>query len=618
MTAEVAPPQLVVCTAGHIDHGKTAIVRALTGVELDTLPEEQERGITIALGFTALPLGAARLSLVDVPGHEALVRTMIAGAHGVHAAMLVISALEGVMPQTREHLMILDLLKIEQGVVVLSKADLVDEELLALAEADVAELVAGTFLEQAPVIVTSTLTGQGLPELREALAALRPVRLPTDGPFRLPIDRSFVRPGFGTVVSGTARSGVVREGETVKLQPAGQTCRVRGVEVHGEACKQAEAGQRVALNLSGVEQADVPRGTVLCRGAIAVSQMLDLSYHHTAEHELSDGMAVRFLTGTSEQLGRIWLAAEVDGAARGDRCYAQVRLDAPIACWPGDRYVLRRTSPMQTLGGGEILDPWAPKLHRRDVATAHQQLRRLDAGQRQVWLERAGEQGLDPQDWAQRAPGQPAAQLGDRVFADGVLARLEGLLLGALAEFHTTHPLALGAQRRELRRDRLAHLPDKVFDALLHRLAARGTAEVDGPLVRATAFKVAPSASQLQLQQRVLASLTDAGLAGLTHEALAALHDDPAVEALTRLLIASGSAQQLLGIGVVATSQLDRLDRALHQHFLHQEQLSPTELKDLTGLSRKSAIPLLEWLDRTGRTRRVGDVRVRGASLPAV
>jgi selenocysteine-specific elongation factor len=617
MAAATARPLLVVCTAGHIDHGKTSLVRALTGVELDTLPEERDRGITIALGFTPMPLGEqGEVSFIDVPGHEGLVRTMIAGAHGVHAAMLVVSALEGVMPQTREHLTILNLLGVERGLIVLTKADLVDDELLEFALADVEELVEGSFLEGAPIVPTSAVTGQGLDALRGHLAELSVQSPDAEGPFRLPIDRSFVRPGFGIVVTGTAQSGRVTEGSTILLQPGGRSVRVRGIEVHGHPQPSGRAGQRVALNLASVEQDEVPRGTVAVRGDIAVTHMVDVSYTHTStEIDLDDGMAVRFLTGTTERLGRIWLANDAGGTTSGDHTYAQLRLDGPVPCLPGDRYVLRRTSPATTLGGGEVLDPWAAKLRRKQRERVHGELVRLASGDTQVFLDRAGEEGLSPVEWDVRARGGNATPLGDRVFSSQVVARFEGLLLGALADFHIQAPLTLGANRRELRRGRLAHLSERVFDSLADRMATRGAVSVDGPLLRATAFNVVLSDTQVVLQQVLYDAIHGASLAGMDYAAIGKQFSDPATEALTRLLVADERLTLLAQIGLVATSRLTELDAVLRAHFGEHDDLSPSQFKDLTGLTRKTAIPLLEWMDRTGRTRRRHNARLKGPAL---
>ncbi|MCA9569222.1 MAG: selenocysteine-specific translation elongation factor, partial [Myxococcales bacterium] len=301
---------LVVGTAGHIDHGKTSLVKMLTGRDLDTLPEEQERGITIALGFAPLDLpDGRRAALVDVPGHERLVRTMVAGATGLDAVMLVVSAVDGVMPQTREHLAILQLLGVRRGIVVVSMADLVDEELLELAMADVEDVVAGTFLEGCPIVPTSAPQGRGKDEVLGLLAGFTESQADPEGPFRLPVDRAFSRPGFGTVVTGTSWSGTLADGATVDLLPSSRQARVRGIQVQGQSTQAAPPRARVALNLAGTEVADVPRGTVVAHGHVPCPHMVDAVYEHLASSPpLDDGAPVRVLLGTSEVLGRIHMA----------------------------------------------------------------------------------------------------------------------------------------------------------------------------------------------------------------------------------------------------------------------------------------------------------------------
>ncbi|TNE87224.1 MAG: selenocysteine-specific translation elongation factor [Deltaproteobacteria bacterium] len=606
---------LVVGTAGHIDHGKTSLVRALTGVDLDALPEERERGITIALGFTPLDLpDGRRVAMVDVPGHERLVRTMVAGATGLDAVLLCISAVDGAMPQTREHLAILDLVGVRQGAVVLTMADLVDEELLELAMEDAAELVEGTFLEGAPVIASSATTGRGKQELLEVIASFSRGERASVGPFRLPVDRAFVQSGFGTVVTGTSWSGELVDGSGVRLLPGGRSVRVRGIQVHGESVDKVGAGHRVALNLAGVEKQDVPRGTLIVRGDVPETSMIDVMYTHLPDApEVEDGAQVRVLLGTAERIGRLHLAVERDLVESG-RYPAQIRLDEPLPCLPGDRFVVRWASPVITLGGGVIVDPWAPRMRRKNRAAHGQATKRLAAGETLVWLERAGEVGLPVDAWRQRSEA-PAPVLGDRAFAPRVLGRLEGALLEALTAYHAEAPLSLGAHRRELRRGRLGHLDEKVFDSLVDRMANSGLVAVHGPLVRLSGFSVEPTPAQHQLKQRIAASLADAGFVGLPPKELHKLHPEPEVEALARLLEADGAAVLVPAVGWMDASVLVQLRERLRAHFEGHDALAPADFKEMTELSRKTAIPLLEWLDKSKWTARRGDARIRGSAL---
>ncbi|MBW1881853.1 MAG: selenocysteine-specific translation elongation factor [Deltaproteobacteria bacterium] len=446
---------LVVGTAGHIDHGKTALVRVLTGVDLDALPEEKERGITIALGFVPLDLSdGGRLAFVDVPGHERLVRTMVAGATGIDAVLLCVSAVDGVMPQTREHLAILELLGVADGAVVLTMVDLVDEELLELAMEDVSGAIRGTFLEGRPVVPFSAVTGEGKDDVVRALGGFRRPERDEDGPFRLPVDRAFVRAGFGTVVTGTVWSGSLEDGSQVTLLPSGTAARVRGIEVHGAQAERARAGWRAALNLAGVDREQVPRGVVVAEGPVPCPRILDVRYRHLASGDpLQDGSPVRMLLGTAEGVGRLYIAEEGAEVIPGTAVWAQVRLDTPLPALPGDRFVIRRPSPQETLGGGVVVDPWAFRMRRRNRVAAGEQLARLFRGEVEVWLERTGEQGLPLEEWNARARGAAGGvRLGDRMLAPPVVARLEGALLMALEAYHRGQPLSLGANRRELRR----------------------------------------------------------------------------------------------------------------------------------------------------------------------
>jgi selenocysteine-specific elongation factor len=609
---------LVVGTAGHIDHGKTALVRVLTGVDLDALPEERERGITIALGFVPFDLpDGRRLAFVDVPGHERLVRTMVAGATGIDAVLLCVSTVDGVMPQTREHLAILELLGVRDGAVVLTMADLVDEELLELATEDVSGAVRGTFLEGCPVVPFSAITGLGKEEVVRALDGFRRPERDEDGPFRLPVDRAFVRPGFGTVVTGTVWSGSLGDGSQVTLLPAGSQARVRGIEVHGAQVRRARAGWRAALNLAGVDREQVPRGTVAAVGRVPCPRILDVHYRHLpASDPLQDGSPVRMLLGTAEGVGRLYIAADGAEVAPGTATWAQVRLDTPLPALPGDRFVIRRPSPQETLGGGVVVDPWARRMRRRDRVEAGTQLARLHEGDVEVWLERAGEQGLPLEEWRPRARGSDrGVQLGDRMLASPVVARLEGALLMALEAYHRALPLSLGANRRELRRGRLGHLGERVFDALVDRLGETGPVVVEGPLVRLSGFSVQLTDSQAVLQERMRASIAEAGLSGLAQKVLHNKHPEPEVAALVRLLEKEGVVVQVPGVGWVGREVLEGLQARIREWFTEESRLTPGQFKELTGLSRKTAIPLLEWLDKGRITRRSGDVRVAGPAL---
>ena len=364
---------IVVGTAGHIDHGKSTLVQALTGIDPDRLKEEKERGITIELGFAHAAIEDVTVAFVDVPGHERFVKTMLAGAGGIDCVMLIVAADESVMPQTREHFDICRLLKVEHGLVVLTKADLVDEETLELVRLEVRELVENSFLESAPVVAVSARTGAGLEELRALLVALsaRVTHRQPDGATRLPIDRTFIMQGFGAVVTGTLIAGRLRVDDELVLVPGVTAVRVRGVQVHGKRRDEAHSGQRTAVNLGGVDAADITRGqSVAAPGSLTVTRRLDatLDLLPTAR-ALKHGARVRFHQGTSETLGRVSIAgtgrAEIQP---GTQAYVRIRLEAPAALTRGDRFIVRAYSPTVTIGGGEVLDPEPPRAGARTVA----------------------------------------------------------------------------------------------------------------------------------------------------------------------------------------------------------------------------------------------------------
>lgn len=604
---------LVLGTAGHVDHGKTSLVRALTGVDLDRLPEERARGITITLGFVPLPLPDGRVAgLVDVPGHEKLVRTMVSGATGMDAAMVCVSAVEGVMPQTREHLDVLRLLAVPRVVAVLTMADQVDEELLELAADELRSVLAATPWPDAPIVPTSAVTGRGLDELRATLGALPSSARPVGGPFRLPVDRVFVRRGFGTVVTGTAWSGVLADGAEVEVAPGAVRARVRGVQVHGKAVPEAHAGSRTALNLTGVELDDVGRGVwVQAPGAMPDALVIDARYHHLGSAPILMGEpGVTVLHGTREVTGRL-LPIGVDGLEPGASALVQLHLSEPLPCLPGDRFVVRRATPAATLGGGVVLDPWAPVLRRRRLAEAEAELTRLEAGEREVYLERAGATGLTEGECLQRV-GRPAGvRLGERRYAALAVDGFRKGLVDELAERHAAEPLAPGLNRKAAWAGPLKALDERAFLAFLDAEAAAGRVRLEGGRVRLPDWEVRLAPDQAAWCAALLAAADASGFEGV--EAPERADRD----ALCFLLRDRGQIDLIAG-RVVTRTVLDRLRVLVSAHLAEHPSLEPAAFKDLTGQSRRTAIPLLEWLDAQGVTRRVGDARVRGQNASTV
>ena len=602
---------LVLGTAGHVDHGKTSLVKALTGVDLDRLPEEKARGITIALGFVPLPLPGGRTAgLVDVPGHERLVRTMVSGASGMDAVLLCVSAVEGVMPQTREHLDVLRLLNVEHLIVVQTMADQVDEELLALAADEIREVLQSTPWSAAPIVSTSAVSRQGLDTLLALIDRLPNSRREAGRPFRLPVDRVFVRRGFGTVVTGTAWEGTVCDGAEVELLPGGARARVRGIHVHGEAVSSVSAGSRAALNLTGVEIGDVGRGLwVVAPNTVPEPHVVDASYTHLDTAPLLVGEpGVSVLHGTREVAARM-LPLDCEGLEPGEACFVQLHLAEALPCLPGDRFVVRRTSPSVTLGGGVVLDPWAPVVRRKRQTETATELRRLAQGDARVFLERAGLAGLSEAECRAKATSHLGIGIGERRYADGVVARLRAFLLDALAERHATEPLMPGVNRKAVQIGPLKALDERTFLSFLDAEAATGTVVLEAGRVRLAGWHVVLNPDQEAWRAAVTASAEAAGFDGSDLPGERADRD-----ALVFLLRDRGEIELIAG-RVFAASVLRRLGSEVEAFLRVNPTLDPAAFKALTGQSRRTAIPLLEWLDAHGVTRRLGDVRVRGAAV---
>jgi selenocysteine-specific elongation factor len=601
----VAVSHLIVGTAGHIDHGKTSLVRALTGVDLDQLPEERARGITIALGFTHLALPSGRVAaFVDVPGHERLVRTMIAGASGLDAVILCVAAPEGVMPQTREHLHILDLVGVQRGFVALTMCDLADADTIELAQMEIEDVVAGTFLEGQPIRQTAAGSQPiGLEEVVEALDCIAITDRATDGVFRLPVDRAFIQKGFGTVVTGTARAGTIRDGADVRIEPIGMKARIRGMQVHGASVKQTRAGLRTAINLAGIEREDLARGMVIvAEPGVVPASVIDARLRILPSAPVLESAArVRLLVGTAE----VMAVTEVIGADRilpGGEGWVQLRTETPIVALPQDRFVLRRQSPVETLGGGTVLDPWAPRARKKRHAAVAAELEALASGDMQVFLSRAGPGGLSRHVAAVRG-ATDGVHLGDQVIHPHHVQRFEDTLTQRLDTWHAAHPLTPGAPRRELHTGPLSVLDERAFGSLLTRMNDAGTVVLDGPRIRLASFVVQLDSSQAAAQAVLEQSLKNAGLAGLKYTETVAAHGD-----LLHLLLSANTAVRI-GAHVVHRKGVDRMVQAVRDHLDSHGQLKPADFKALTQLSRKHAIPLLEWLDSQRITVRRGDAR---------
>lgn len=613
-------------TAGHIDHGKTSLVRALTGVDCDRLPEEKRRGITLVLGFAAMadPAGEVEVSFIDVPGHERLVHTMIAGVGGVDRALLVVAADEGVMPQTREHLDVLGLLAVPGGVVALNKADLLDDDLLELQQEELREALAGSVLAGAPIVPCSAQTGAGIPELREALlACARGVvreRLP-HRPFRLAVDRTFTVAGTGTVVTGTARWGMVAVGDEVRLLPSGRVARVRSVQVHGHSREAARAGERVALGLAGLSLAEAPRGEqVLGGGDWKPTRRLAVQIELLpGVPPLDEGSVVSLHLLAARVLARVE-RLDPGPLSGGGAGRAVLRLARPIFAAPGDRVVLRRPSPAATVGGGLVLDPEPPRLRRREAAVLGELPRPwVDLpAVLERWIRDAGVAGA--------APGDLASRLG--VMPAGVEASLGQLLVaGRIAASRSTPPLlvhrsvleALARQARQtISEAGPAGLP---VAELLSRLASAapeplrglylGELRRAGVLREVSGRAFAADAAPLEdgLAARVEEVYRKSGIEAPSPGEVAVLlgAKEKAVEGLVRFLVDQKRLARVGGKWVLHRRHLDAMVASMREWEV--EVFDVGQFKDRFALTRKLAIPILEWLDSERVTRREGDRR---------
>ncbi|MDI3316095.1 MAG: selenocysteine-specific translation elongation factor [Bacillota bacterium] len=625
------PAPLIIGTAGHVDHGKSTLIRALTGTDPDRLPEEKRRGLTIDLGFGHLRLPSGReAGIVDVPGHERFVKNMVAGASGMDLVLLVVAADEGVMPQTEEHLDILQLLGVRRGLLVVTKVDLVDREWLDLVDEEVREAVRGTFLEGAPLVHVSSLTGEGLEELLatvEQVAAGTPPR-PATGPARLPVDRVFTMAGFGTVVTGTLASGRVRLEERLELLPSGRPLRVRGIQVHNRPVEEATAGHRVALNIS-LDRDEVVRGDVVAtpgvfRASLGFSGHLELLGR--LARPLANGARVRLHAGTRESLGRIVLL-DRDELRPGERAPVYFRSETPLVVARGDRFVIRSYSPARAIGGGDVIDP-VRRVRRGDRAGL-ERLERLARGDRVEVLRSFLD---DPRPWSleelARAVEARPAELGPLL--EGLARRgeasqaAEGVWLGRNAEeallerlaarlrqHLEANPLRHGLPREELRQALLPDLSPRAFGQLLERWAAGGRLRLRGELVQPAGWEPRLSPAAAGAAARVEEALRTRPFDPPDPQGLELPRGAPPLAEVLRYLQESGRIERA-GTFWFHRSAVEEAVRRVREHFLREPRLTLAQLRDLLGTTRKYAVPLAERLDELGVTRRAGDDRVPG------
>jgi selenocysteine-specific elongation factor len=632
---------IIIGTAGHIDHGKSSLVQALTGKDPDRLPEEKRRGITIDLGFADLDLGDVRVGFVDVPGHERFVKNMLAGVHGIDAVALVIAADEGVMPQTREHFEICRLLDVQKGLVVLTKTDLVEEELLFLVRAEAEELVAGSFMEGAPIVAVSVRSGEGLDELRAILLQIAreiPERS-VDYVTRLPIDRAFTMKGFGAVVTGTLVAGEIAAGDELELLPLGRRVRARGVQVHGASVSQAQAGQRAAVNLAGVDVSELERGMTLAPiGRLRQTQIIDvqLSMLRGAPRAIRTRSRVRVHIGAAEVLARVRVLNERGEIPPGEAGFAQLRFETPVVAVHDERFIIRSYSPAETVGGGLILDPQATKHRGREMAKTNERLRVLLEADRSrkvaVFVTAAGDQGLRLADIAARTgwTDEVVAQVTKRameattVEAEGVLVakenfeRLSRLAVEEVSLHHQREPLARGLARETLRERIFAHAAPEIFPAVIAQLEQLGILVSEKDIVRASEHGQELSAADEALRQQIAQAYEKSALEAPTLDQALAEAGIPAARRaharnILQLLIDDGTLVRVQGEMFFHSQAIENLKALLRRYAAEHEPdrlIDVSAFKDLAGVSRKYAIPLLEYFDRERITQRAGDKRI--------
>lgn len=629
----------IIGTAGHVDHGKTVLVKALTGKDTDRLKEEKERGISIELGFAPFRLPSGILAgLVDVPGHERFIKNMLAGVGGIDLVLLIIAADEGIMPQTKEHLGIIDLLQIPQGIIVITKTDLVEEDWLDLIKEEARELVAGTVLEGAPIVEVSAVKGTGIKELTRLIDDLAgSIReRPAHGQARLSIDRVFSITGFGTVVTGTLVEGTISVGEKVEILPENIEARVRGLQVHGEKVENAEAGQRVAVNLAGLECEDIARGSVLAApGYLKPSHRLDLRVRLLSGEEkpLVNRARVRVHLGTAEILARITLL-ESEELLPGENGLAQLECEQPMVATRGDRVIIRSYSPMRTIGGGEIIDPGPPKRKRFDKGVIHL-LETKEKGEpdelvRQFVLASPSvaltaediRKGLGLDSGLVQAAIEKLVGRGElRSFpSDGkvyyvldlVFTRKADELVHLLEKYHQAFPLRAGISKEEIRSKHFKNLNNKLFNALLGLFAEQNVIKVSEENIARFRFEPGPKPAQKQVFEEIRQKYLDSGLLTPAWDEIAGqFHFDAAeTEEVLNYFINQGILVKLEDNVLIHRQNLDRAREDVIKYLREKNELSLGEARDLFKTSRKYALPIMSYFDKTKVTRRVDDKRV--------
>ncbi|CAK8718048.1 selenocysteine-specific translation elongation factor [Candidatus Electrothrix laxa] len=642
--------EIILGTAGHVDHGKTSLIRALTGIETDRLKEEKKRGITIELGFAYIDLACGhRLGIVDVPGHEKFVRNMVAGASGMDMVAFIVAADEGIMPQTREHFDICKLLGVKDGLIILTKKDMVEKEWLEMVEEEVRDFFVDSFLEEAPILTVSSATGEGIDAVKAVLdEKVRTINFQEEfGPFRLAVDRVFSMKGFGTVITGSSLSGRIAVGEDLMFYPGGLTAKIRGIQVHGKEQEVVEAGHRTAINLQGIEKEEINRGDLAATpGTMQSSTLLDADFHFLAHNsrKLKNRTQVRLHVGTREILARVILM-EKDTVEPGENADIQLIVQDPVAVWPGDRFVLRSYSPVATLGGGVILNNAPPKRKRsteRDRERNHTVFSIYKAGndgadgagiiaKMLLFLEESGIQGITADQLSTRLglfgkklkkqlQGPVSAKKvlvveseSQRLLAALVVEQLNQSILDLLEQYHKDNPLKTGLAREEIRSRLKPPVDQKMFQYMMTGLAKNGLIVQEGAEVRLSTHEVTLQVDEQDMQEKIGRLYKDAGLRPPNLKdvlALFAEFPEKQIRQVIDLLLQNSTLIKINEALFFHAEELHQLADTLQEYLGKEEEIDAPGFKDLTGLSRKFSIPLLEYFDKIKLTIRVGDKRI--------
>lgn len=629
--------EIILGTAGHIDHGKTSLVRALTGIDTDRLKEEKERGITIELGFAFMDLpSGTHVGIVDVPGHERFVKNMVAGVTGIDMVAMIIASDESIMPQTREHLEICSLLGLQHGLIVLTKRDLVEQEWLDMVIEDIKEFTSGTFLENAPIIPVSSATGEGMDQLIKTVDKIAE-NIPeksSSGLFRIPVDRVFTMKGFGTVITGTLASGKISVGDSVMIYPKKTNTKIRGIQVHNSPVESARAGMRTAINFQGLDLDEVNRGDVIALPeTLKPSYLVDASFTYLKSNSraLKNRSKIRFHAGTAELHGNLILLDQ-EQVEPGETALVQIRLDTPVTCVKDDRFVLRSETPVRTVGGGVILNP-IPKKHKRLKEHISEGLSSITSGDIEAGIvfqiEQTGYNGISFDDMKlmtnlseKKLDGVISKLLSDRkavqvdkenriYIHEKTLSSFNEKLLTLLTNYHRQNPLKNGMPKEELK----SKFPDfaggKFFNHAIQRLIKDGRVIQSENVVHLSTHKVALHEDQQKVKERILEIYTQSGL---TPPSFKQMYDElnidsQAAKDVLLLLVKEGKIIKAKDDLFFEAGAIKILEQQLYDFLIANDEISAPLFKDMTGLSRKYLIPLLEYFDSINFTIRIGDTR---------